>query len=122
MSQLDATLGEFGRLLQLEGLRLGESGVAALAIEGLGNLQLERHETGLVMLLSRELAFAEPAQLEKALELCDPREDWSYQPQAALLGENNLVFGMIIPEREAAPATLSRMLNQLEDLHERVTT
>lgn len=115
---LQDVLGEFGSLMGIDGFGLGEQGVAALQIEGMGLFCIEPRERDIVAYLVRELpAYAGEAP-RKALELCDWRRGHPFPVTAGMKGETTLAFLMQIPEREVSLQTLENGLQYLARLHD----
>src|SRR5262245_9433782 len=94
--------------------------VVKLSFERRGTLYLERLEEAVRIYLARRHGRLEIKKLRRALELCNPAERPSFEFHAGLDGDDELVFLTCVPAADFIPSTLSRVLGDLERLHDRV--
>ncbi|HCR36690.1 MAG TPA: hypothetical protein DIU37_00910 [Opitutae bacterium] len=121
MSNVAATLKEFGNAMKIDGVDFNDNGVAHFKIENLGELYVEkRNESGAIVYLMREYSFLDQNHYKKALELCHPHERNPMPVNAALRGDRQLYFGLRISEEDFLLPTLEESVAQLNKLHERL--
>jgi type III secretion system chaperone SycN len=120
VSWVDDAVRDFGRGMGLERLALPEAGALALAFERRGTLNLQRGEGCLLAFLSRDYPFAALSLLRGALEACHYREQRGWPVQAGLHGDT-LVLLVRIPEAEVSLPVIERVLDQLTELHDRLS-
>ncbi len=117
MIMLDREIFEFGRRMGMPEFALSASGVAALDVEGIGRLYLERGEDGSELLLY--LAVSVPAHdaliPRKALEMCSysMAHPW---PLYSGVHANQLVLLTRLGEREATAASLENAVHFLSQM------
>ncbi|MDY0273954.1 MAG: type III secretion chaperone SycN [Desulfomicrobium sp.] len=118
---LDREIAEFGRRMGLPQLALPESGVAALDVDKLGRLYLERGQDTQELLVY--LAFPVPAHdsmvLRRALELCSYAHAHPW-PLSAGVHAGQLVLLVRLHEREVTAASLENAIHFLSQVLERV--
>jgi type III secretion system chaperone SycN len=120
VSWVDDAVRDFGRGMGLERLALPEADALALAFERRGTLNLQRGDGCLLAFLSRDYPFAALSLLRGALEACHYREQRGWPVQAGLHGDT-LVLLARIPEAEVSLPVIERVLDQLTELHDRLS-
>jgi type III secretion system chaperone SycN len=122
MRQSDALLREFGQSLGMDDLSWPESAVVALDFQRRGVLYLEELDEHLLIYLVKAFDSRDGrlAILQRALRACHYREGLPFAAQAALRGEDRLVFLVRLALSGVALPDLERVLETLTQLHEKV--
>jgi len=120
VSWLNGTLAAFVKPMGLPAPNFENDPVVKLSFERRGTLYLERLEESVRIYLARRHGRLNLAQLRKSLELCGPDERPAFQTHVGLDGDDELVFLTCLPAVDFIPTTLSRVLAELERLHDRV--
>lgn len=121
MTMFDREIAEFGRRMGMPDFSLPESGVAALDVEKLGRLYLERGPDGRELLLY--LAVSVPAHdtmiPRRALELCSyvHAHPW---PLYSGVHANQLVLLTRLDERQTTAAAVENAVRFLGEMVDRV--
>lgn len=108
MSAIDLAISEFGQSIDIAGLRLDDNDLVCLQFESSGSLMLQRVEDSLLILLVRPFDRFREDLLERALELCHPRQEHAFQPRASLTADEQLVLSLCLASREVQLASLSQ--------------
>ena len=121
MSNVDATLREFGQSMDIEEVAFNEQGVAHFSIDQIGELYIETCPNGkYIVYIVREHGHLERAQLVKALELCHADERNPMPVNAALRGENEIYFGFRLSEENFIIPNIEEGIAMLNMLHDRI--
>ena len=120
MSWLNGTVEEFVRPMGLPAPNFESDRVVKLSFERRGTLFLERLDDAVRIYLARRFGRLSLKQLRLALELCSPAERRSLEIHVGLQGDDDLAFLTCIPATDFIPSTLSKVLEELERLHDRV--
>ncbi|GAB1409649.1 hypothetical protein MASR1M90_08030 [Desulfovibrionales bacterium] len=114
---LDREISEFGRRMGMPGFSLPESGVAALDVDKLGRLYLERsHESQEVLVyLTLAVPHHDTTVVRRALELCSyaHAHPWSLHSG---LHANQLMLLTRLDERQATAASLENAIFFLSEM------
>ncbi len=113
MDALDRTLSDLAVSFALPSLALGDSGVAKLAIGGLGDLYIERAGEYALLSLYREVE-GEPHL--RALEQCAPAGRHPWPVGAAMARDGKLGFFMRVPMSEFSLVVAERGIGHLDGL------
>lgn len=119
---LDEAIRELGRRAGLEGLTFTADGVAALELEDLGRLHLERRDSGhgeeaeVLLYLALDLPAHDTTDAaQRILELCHWRHAHPF-PLAGGVHAGQAVLLTRLPERRATAAALEEALRFLVDI------
>lgn len=121
MSVLDTAIADFGSILGFEPRDLADRDHVAIAIEGIGELHVERREENLLVYLSREIHVGTD-RLElyySALRAVHFENALPVRVQCALY-KDNLVFLARYDADEVSIPSLEASLDLLVDLHDSV--
>lgn len=117
---LEREISEFGRRMGMPGFALPESGVAALDVEKLGRLYLERTEAQEVFVyLALSISHHDTAVVRRALELCSYAHAHPWLLSAGVHA-GQLVFLIRLHEREVTAASLENAIHFLSKILEQV--
>lgn len=115
---LEQELSEFGRRMGLPGLTFGPGGLAALDVEHMGRLHLEKSEqrgaTELLIYLARPCPAHDREVPERALALCHYRYPRPFPLSAGMHGDQ-LIMLTRLAEREATAANMEKAVLLLAD-------
>ena len=115
---LEQELNEFGRRMGLPGLRFSPDGLAALDVERMGRLHLEKSGTPgaeeLLVYLSRACPAHDREAPERALSLCHYRHPRPFPLSAGMHGEQ-LIMLTRLQERDVTAANLEKTVLFLAD-------
>ena len=120
MSWLNGTLADFCRPMGLPAPSFEADPVVKLSFERRGTLYLERLEDAVRIYLARKHGRLDVKKLRRSLELCSPAERPAREFHVGLDGDDDLVFLTCLPATDFIPSNLSRVLEDLERLHDRV--
>ncbi|GEM75463.1 type III secretion chaperone SycN [Vibrio sagamiensis] len=121
MNWIDTSVDDFFRGMGLDNIDFSLVGRAQLNFEKSGTLHIERHDSRLYLILSRELPwdrFSHYAQ--SALSLCHVDNGWPFLIKTGLLDEQTLVFSAEIEAQEVTLPTIEQAFTLLNRLHDRV--
>jgi len=120
---LEQTLNEFGRRMGLPGLTLGAGGLAALDVQHMGRLHLERYDRGTETELLIYLARAVPAHdrdiAGRILELTHYRHPRSFALSAGIHNDQALVL-IRLPERQVTVSNVEKAVLLLAESMDRI--
>ena len=114
---ISETIDEFGRALGFPALAVDDRGVIQVDIEERGRLGIEVLADHVLVYLTRPIR-PDVGTYQQALRLCHfsvATTDWL---QAAMVGEDQLVFTTRVPNREFDLSSLESAIVTLSDLHE----
>lgn len=121
MSNVEATLREFGQSMNIEEVAFNEHGVAHFTIDQIGELYVETCPSGkYIVYIVREHGHLDRDQLVKALELCHLEERNPMPVNAALRGENEICFGFRLAEEDFIIPNIEEGIAMLNALHDRI--
>ena len=110
---LDDTVRSFGRQFRLEGLTLGERGVAGVRFADGGEFKLEYSQGRLALMATRPVAEgAAAAKAVLAAAAHDPRRPYRLR-SGIFEGTGRLVVAVRIPEREVTGDLLARVFQEV---------
>lgn len=116
---LEQELNEFGRRMGLPGLSFGTDGLAALDVERMGRLHLEKSgkpgAEELLAYLARPCPAHDREALERALDLCHYRHPRIFPLSAGMHGDRIIMLTRL-PEREATAANMEKAVLLLADI------
>ncbi|WP_163834326.1 type III secretion system chaperone family protein [Spartinivicinus ruber] len=93
-----------------------ESGSLGLGFEQNGQLYIESHPAGIMMLLSQHYPLDDD-WLSVASQLCDYQQGIPFPVQVGLKGNSELVFFCLIEEAQVTMNQLSQLFSTLTQLH-----
>jgi type III secretion system chaperone SycN len=121
MSNVEATLREFGQSMGIDEVAFNEHGVAHFSIDQIGELYFETCPNGkCVVYVVREHGHLERGQLVKALELCHLEERNPMPVNVALRGEHEIYFGFRLAEEDFIIPNIEEGIAMLNTLHDRI--
>ena len=120
MTWVDDTIRDFGLGMGMEDLSFNEEGLLCLAFETMGTLFLEYNREDITIYLVREYPPHETAIAGRALSLCHYRQGLPFVMNAALRGDNLLVFSALVPENDFSLPVLERAVDLLAEQHRKV--
>lgn len=116
---LEQELNEFSRRMGLPGLSFSPDGLAALDVERMGRLHLEKGgkpgAEELLVYLARPCPAHDREAPERALELCHYRHPRPFPLSAGVHGDQ-LIMLTRLPEREATAAGMEKAVLMLADV------
>ena len=118
---LDTAIAEYGTILGFDPGDFVDRDHVAVAIDGIGELHLERHEEALLVYLSRPIEVGSDRLdlYKRALRAVHFEKGLPARTQCAL-HHNNLVFLARYEEDEVSLPTLEQSLDLLIELHQGV--
>lgn len=122
MSAVAQTLNDFGKSVGLPSLRFSPQGAAALDVQGLGTLGFEAVQQEVIIFLARTIPPFTEGALHRALQSCQPSHGYPFTVQAALKGDDLLLFVARLPETEFSLPNIDRAVRLLEQLHKHALT
>lgn len=121
MSNVEATLREFGQSMNIEEVAFNENGVAHFSIENIGELYIEACPNGsYIIYIVRAHGHFDRAQLVKALEACHVEERNPMPVNVALRGEHEIYFGFKLAEEDFIIPNIEEGIAMLNGLHDRI--
>ena len=114
---ISETIDQFGRALGFPALSVDERGVIQLDIEERGRLGIEVLADHVLVSLARPVR-PDVGTYQHALRLCHFSNAIREWLQAAIVGEDQLVFATRVRDREFDLTSLERAIVALSDLHE----
>ncbi|MCX4024638.1 hypothetical protein H0A36_09970 [Endozoicomonas sp. SM1973] len=105
-------VGQFG--INAQGW--AESGCLGLDFEQNGQLHIEQHPAGIMVLLSQHYPLGD-AWLQTASQACDYQLGIPFPIQVGLKGSTELVFFCLLEEEQVTINQLSQLFNTLTQLH-----
>ncbi len=113
------TVGEFGRGMGMDDLRLENDAIVCLEFETSGTLFIERVEDCMLVYLARRLPPPRDRIARRSLELCHYREGLPMTIHAGLKDDDTFVFLTRIDRADFSLPILERAFAALTDLHDR---
>lgn len=121
---LEQELGEFGKRMGLPGLAFGPNGLAALDVERMGRLHLEKNvragATELLLYLACPCQPHDREAAERALERCHYRHADPF-PLCASRHNDQVILLIRLPERDVTAAAIEKAALFLADVMRAIT-
>ncbi len=122
MDNIQQTLTDFGKTLEVDGLAFNENQVVHFNIETVGDLYIQANPEAeeILIYLLKEIPFASKDVYQKALSLGHYQEKNPYPVYVALLGEKGLIFAISLTSSQCDLPSLQTAIEHLTKLHERI--
>ncbi len=117
MHEIDYTIENFGRGMQINNLRFNEHNVVFLAIERIGALVIERHKDLLLVYLAAAIPAYHRGVYNKALQLCHFKEGMPMDVSVGHQPPDRLILAIRMSERQVTPSMLNQAVKLLFYIH-----
>ena len=120
--QVEETVGEFGRHLGIEDLKLDDAGSIVLEIDRIGRLGIEmvgERDDRVAVSLSRDYREPFPEEASRfALENCHYRSRTEFVIQPAFSGGGRLAFAVCLDTSDLTVPSIHQIVDELDRFHE----